>query len=1051
MQTQAATYQVFSASAGSGKTFTLVKEYLKNILGSANTKHFTKVLAITFTNKAAAEMKERIVKNLKAFAAGETNDMLTAIETETGIENTVLRTRAKKALESILQDYTSFHITTIDSFTHRIIRAFAFDFGLSLNFELDTDNNKVLQEAVDQVVDKIGVHPELTKSLINFAIQRSDEDKAWDISKQLFEYAKILLNEPDKLAFKNIADQEPKAYTKLHQKLTAQIKQAETELIEIGAQALELIEKNNLEAGDFYRSMLPNHFKNLHKDPSKTKFFNQSKLKERLEEGTFYALSKPANIKVRIEALLPELLDLYKRSEVLYQKRTLHLFFVNSLIPLSIISSVYQAMEKIKTERNILLISDFNHLIYEKVKEESAPYIYERLGEKYRHYFIDEMQDTSVLQWHNLIKLIDNALSQEKGSLLLVGDFKQSIYRWRGGEPDQFLHLADEDNNEPFKIPKHIENLPNNFRSFKEVVTFNNDFFSFISQFFIQPLYQKEYQKGANQKAVKESPGFVQIEFVDTKAILETEILDKEEIFPDKVYETIKNIESSFDYGELCVLVRKNSQGIAVAEYLTQKGIPVISSESLLLAQNEKVRFLIDLFTLLRFPDDGLRRFSLLNFLHKHLQVSETKHDFIQRLVKLETSDFYAALEEWGIDFKPEIFYAMGLYDATEYCIRNFKFQKNINMYVSYFLDFVFAFQQKNSGELDAFLEYWEQKKETESINTTEGVDAVRIMTIHKAKGLEFPVVIAPYDLDIYYDKNPKLWYPIQDPENLEGFNLLFIAYRKELPLTGALGEALDLQQKSLKELDNYNLLYVTYTRAVEALFIITEDKVRHNPKPNYTSGLLKSFLQANNLYVENQQVYAFGQINQSRKSSLQPTGTAHLKAEKFISNSLIDRKLHVKTDAYIYGDKDRDSAIQYGNLIHALLAKIYTKADVPMVIQNFVNLGELNQKEAAFLKEKIHLLIQHPALKNYYMEGLEVYNERELIDQYQHIHIPDRLVMTSQEEVVIIDYKTGQVLPKHRTQVEQYAGLLSEIGYRVSKKLLVYIDENWGIDLIEC
>jgi ATP-dependent exoDNAse (exonuclease V) beta subunit len=308
-------FQVYNASAGSGKTFTLVKEYLRILLSTKDSFRFQNILAITFTNKAAAEMKERVLKSLQDFSEGNENALLSILETEIKLPQDVLKIRAKLVLNSILQNYSAFNITTIDSFTHRLIRSFAFDLGLSMNFDVEMDSGALLDEAVDVLISKIGEDKDLTQVLIDYSLDKTDDDKSWDISNDLKDFANILLNENHVSNLRLIENKSIEDFSKLKKQLKKEIAATQKELTEIGKQGLEIIETTGLDPKDFYRSMLPNHFLNLAFDLPKAKFFDQSKLKDRIDEHNFYAKSKSDDIKATIESILPSLLELYSNAE----------------------------------------------------------------------------------------------------------------------------------------------------------------------------------------------------------------------------------------------------------------------------------------------------------------------------------------------------------------------------------------------------------------------------------------------------------------------------------------------------------------------------------------------------------------------------------------------------------------------------------------------------------------------------------------------------------------------------------------------------------------
>jgi ATP-dependent exoDNAse (exonuclease V) beta subunit len=1041
-------FTVYSASAGSGKTFTLVKEYLLILLKNKDNYYFQKVLAITFTNKAAAEMKERVLTTLQNLANNNAGDILELFVKETDLNPQKIQYKAKNLIEAILSDYSGLSITTIDSFTHRIIRAFTYDLGLSMSFDVEMDTKYLLQEAVDNVIDTIGKDPKLTKALISFSHQKSAEDKAWDISKSLNSIAGILANESDKQDFNSIADKQIDDYLHLQTQLNKDLAILCQKIKEIGLNALRLIDNSGIQYNDFYRSMLPNHFISLTKDWKKARFHDQSTLKKRIEENKLYSQSKTNEIKAIIENILPQLQSFYYDSEKLFNRMTLLQLFNESIVPMSVLSYINSALNQIKSENNIMLISEFNELIYSKIKDEPAPFIYERLGEKYQNYFIDEMQDTSILQWKNLIKLIDNALAQEGSSLLLVGDVKQAIYRWRGGEPEQFIKLADQNHQEEFHTPKKVKNLDTNYRSFSKIIFFNNTFFQHSSNLIKNKQLSDIYKTQNSQKLNTNKGGYIQIDFIKKDKISEEMQGDATLLYPEKILETIKELEGSFKWKDICVLVRKNSQGIIIANFLTEQGIDIISSESLLLANNQKVNFLINLLQILWRPKDMISRYDILDFLYNHFSTKKNKHQFVEKLVQIEELDFFVALKEYGIDFSIQIFHQKSLYDGIEYAIRSFKLTNTSDAYIQFFLDVVLDFQIKNGSDLSGFLTFFDLQKEKLSVSIPQGKNAVQIMTIHKSKGLQFPVVIFPYDLDMYKQINPTIWYPITNPDNFSGFNKMQIPYRNSLQFVDKTSNNLYNKRQETLQFDSYNLLYVTLTRAVEQLYILTDYRLDKNGIENtkYYSGLFINYLKSINRWNPEQTSYSFGkkariiERNTIKSDSLQYDIQNAL---SFISTDIAQHQVSLYAKSSILWDTEQGKAIDYGNLIHSIFANIYTKDDVEIVLQTFLNKGIINKQEQISLQKKIDKVLNHPILNTYYQQGLISYNEREMINDIGVSLIPDRVVILPDGQTVIIDYKTGLKEEKHRKQISSYADYLSDMGYQISKKLLVYIKED--------
>lgn len=507
---QPSTFQVYNASAGSGKTFTLVKEYLKIILTSENIFSFQNVLAITFTNKAAAEMKDRVLKSLEDFSEERENDLMPEILQETALDKSIIKQRSIKILDAILQNYSAFSITTIDSFTHKIIKSFAYDLGLPLNFEVELDAQTLLNEAVDVLISKIGTDKKLTNLLIEYSLEKADDDKSWDISRDLNEFAKVLLNEDDILHFKKLSNKSLDDFITLKKKVKDQMDVIEKKFTSIADKTLQFIKDHNLEFSDFsYSGEYPKHFQKMQK-LSTLKFEElkfDGRLNKNIEEGkNLYAAKTPENAKQTIDAINEQLYQFYFESKEIfntyYSDYLLCQLLLKSIIPLAVLNKINNELSVIKEENNLQLNAEFNQLISENIKEQPAPFIYERIGQRFQNYFIDEMQDTSVLQWQNLIPLIDNALAQEKSSLLLVGDAKQAIYRWRGGKAEQFIALGSENNN-PFSIKKEKQQLETNYRSYSEIIDFNNKFFKHTSNFLENSVYKKMFIDGNNQSENK--------------------------------------------------------------------------------------------------------------------------------------------------------------------------------------------------------------------------------------------------------------------------------------------------------------------------------------------------------------------------------------------------------------------------------------------------------------------------------------------------------------------------------------------------------------------
>ncbi|WKD85583.1 RecBCD enzyme subunit RecB [Polaribacter huanghezhanensis] len=1044
---QPSSFQVYNASAGSGKTFTLVKEYLKVVLQSDDRFVFQKILAITFTNKAASEMKARVLDNLQFFSEGKENDLFFKIVEETALEKNTIQKRSSIVLEAILQNYSAFAITTIDSFTHKIIKSFAFDLGLNLNFEVELDSDILLSLAVDVLISKIGVENDITNTLIDYSLDKAKEDKSWDISRDLNEFSKILLKDEDAKHFKKLSSKTISDFTSLKKKLTGHQKELEKRFVEIGKNCLQLISEADLDAKDFTRSTVPKFFNDVAIKSFYFDFEKRSKtIQKAIDNNQYYNKSASDNVVAAIESIVPEIITFFQQLKEVHQQFTLNSLALKSIIPLAVLAKINAELTSIKEENNIRLISEFNQLISNNIKEEPAPFIYERIGQKFMYYFIDEMQDTSTLQWQNLIPLIENALAQEKSNLMLVGDGKQAIYRWRGGKAEQFIKLGsdvqNERNSNPFQVHKEVKGLDTNYRSYSEIIAFNNSFFQYVSGHFKNPMYQQLFVDGNKQKITQKQGGFVSIDFLE-----KLEDKEKNDLkYAKKVHEIIINLDAGFSRKDVCVLVRRKKEGVAVANYLSEKGIEIISSETLLIQNSKKVNFIVDLLQGIQQPKDQETWLNSVYFLYDHLNIKTDKHHFIASFDIKNGADFFKTITEYNIQFDLENFTKLPFYEKIEEIIRTFYLAEESDAYIQFFLDVVFE-QQKKGTEIQQFLDFWNLKKDKLSIVAPEAENAVQIMTIHKSKGLEFPVVIFPYNIEIYRQINPKTWLTELPSEQFESFDELLVNSTSSIQYIGENGVEIYEHQRQELELDNFNLLYVAFTRSVEQLYIVTEKNISktNGVNTNFTSGIVINFLKENGYWSDDKLNYTFG--NKKKVSNSEKTISTSIIQKEFISNSWRQHHIYMVANSSKLWETAQGEAIKYGNLVHEMLSKVLVKEDVEKVIQHYLQQGFLNSENSEKLKKLLLEVVHHPKLENYYSEEVVVFNEREIVSKENHIFIPDRLVFNSENEVIIIDYKTGKPAKEYHQQLISYEDVLLSMDLKVTKKILIYINEEITIE----
>lgn len=1034
-------FTIYNASAGSGKTFTLVKEYLKILFQSHNPDQFKRILAITFTNKAVAEMKERIIEVLKTFSSPEIlenpNSMFEVICDELQMTPDILNLKSKNLLNTIIHNYAAFDISTIDGFTHRLIRTFAYDLKLPLNFEVELDQEALLNEAVDSLISKAGTDKLLTNVLVDFAIEKADDDKSWDVSYDFNKIAKLLVNENDIPFIETLKNKTLTDFVALKKQLTAEIKTTETAIVEAAQGVLTLMEECGLEHNDFSGGYLPKHFKKLAEKDFDVAYGN--KWQEAIETQTLYPKRVTSDVASTIEQIQPQIASAFNLSkQAVFHLKFLRAFYKN-ITPLSVLNAINNELKVLKADQNKMLISEFNTIISKEISNQPTPFIYERIGEKFNHYFIDEFQDTSVMQWRNLIPLLGNALSAGKGTALLVGDAKQAIYRWRGGKAEQFIGLFHNDN--PFYVEKKSKNLPTNFRSFKEIVTFNNGFFSYLAtHIFSNAAYETLYEN-AHQNISKHQNGYVELSFLD----IEKED-DRDELFSENVLRTIQNCQKNgFKLEDVCVLVRKKKEGVAVANYLSQHHIPIVSSETLLINNAPEVQFVNNLFGLLVQPKNNELKIAVLNYLTSLFDI-EVKHDFFSSHLPLTLTQLFKSFEVYNVFVSNHNLLQLPLYDAAETIIRSFHLVKTSNAYIQFYLDIVLDFSQKKGSDISAFLDYFNKKKDSLSIVSPKGQNAVQIMTIHKSKGLEFPVVIFPYaDLDVYRELEPKEWFPI-NKEVYNGFSHTLLNFNKDFENFGDAGLEIFNNHKSEQELDNINLLYVTLTRAVEQLYIISTKDISAKGDINNKkySGLFINYLQHLDIWNDSQTTYTFGTSEKTSKPKVSSINTTF--QEEFISTSKEMHNIKVVTKSGMLWDTTQEEAIEKGNLVHNIMSKIKTKDDLDVVITDYINTAIINTIQAERLKNLMIQIVNHPKLEAYYNSNNTIYNERDIITKEGIILRPDRVVINAENEAVIIDYKTGVEDKKHVQQLQSYQDVLQDMKIIVKKRILVYLNDDFSV-----
>ena len=1146
-------------------------------------------------------MKSRIVGSLSEFAkeepSGKAQDLMQDLSIDTELSIIEIKTKSQQIIKHIIHNYAAFDISTIDKFTHKVIRAFAHDLGLPMTFEVTLDTENLLVEAVDAIIAQAGEDETLTKLLIDFTMEKTDDDKSWDISREILDTGRLVLNENNRNEITHFQDKSIAEFVEIKKKLAEACKVLETETVVFAEEALLLIDKNGIDTKSFSAGHFPKHLLSIQEG----KFNPKNKTYHEFDD---IKINKTAKDRAIIENIIPELLQILDRIYKTFEKRDFYKAFLKNITPLSLLNTVSNELAKIQSEQNVLSISEFNAIIHREIQNQPAPFIYERLGERYRHFFIDEFQDTSEMQWQNLIPLIDNATSSEidgeKGTLMIVGDPKQSIYRWRGGKAEQFIDLSKDQN--PFNNPEKIlEHLDKNYRSYSQVIQFNNDFFQLVSNEFEHLDYKDLYENHSHQKTNDKTGGYVNISFIPKVETSEDdeEALDKTELYVLATLNTIeKVIREGFEYKDIVILTRKRSQGIAIANYLTEQKIPLLSSETLMIQNATEVRLIIHLLKYLKNNADLEAKAYFLHYVGEHIQDKMPVHDFIaQGMALFQETDFENWLMSFDISLSFQNIRKKSLYESVEVIISKFLspalskgegakadhfgymmggnyshllnqkakemrkepthaekvlwtelksksledykfrqqhlvddfivdfvclseklivevdcgihdlqkeydaqrteilnkkgfkvirfsneevidsvsivlekikeelilqeiFLKNEssfsspspsgrggegNAYVQYFLDIVLERDIRNQAGISDFLNFWDKNAEKFSIPSPEGNNAVRIMTIHKSKGLEFPVVIFPFAEEDYNRKpKDKLW--LNAEEETIGLPKVLIDNSSAVEGFGEEASLVYNQKKQEELLDNINVLYVVLTRAEEQLYVISNMNLSRKgelPKNNMCTFFI-NYLINKGEFDESKLEY---EVGNSTKLSDEKKHVDTSKTIPLVTEILNPKNIKIaQREALMWGTHQQE-AIEYGNLVHEILSFVKTKADVELAITKSIESGLITfgQKETVY--NSIQEIVNHSELSTYFSEENEVLNEQTIIQKQGKTIKPDRMAINKDKEVFLLDYKTGTHNPKYQAQLENYQHAIELMGYKVVKKALVYIGS--AIDVV--
>lgn len=1059
-------FTVYRSSAGSGKTYTLVKEYLGIVL--KDPAAFRSILAITFTNKAANEMRDRILRGLIEISDpsghGETNavkHMLPELVKTCGLEQGVIIKNAGIVLTQILHNYQDFSVSTIDSFIHRIIRTFAFDLHLPLNFEVEVDEGAMVSQAVDMLLSRVGVDEAPTKALSGFTEARISDEKSWNIEGALKTFSKRLLKDDIVNFLPALKSMDTFEILKVIKVLTAFRREFESELSKQAGQLISFWDAKGIDGKDLYfgKSGIYGYVDKLHKKNFKS-YTPGSRVINTLGEDKWYADSLDAGKKTLIDSWKSEMVDMVGAITTYIDENRERYEFYNilkkNIFQLAVLNEILKVMDQIRENDGIIHISEFDKRISKVVNNEPIPFIYERLGEKYRHFLIDEFQDTSILEWQNILPLIENSLSEDHFNMV-VGDAKQAIYRFKGGEVEQLVTLPEifrkeqspemEARENMLKRNYNARKLNYNFRSREAIIKFNNDFYEFSAGLLPESL-RLIYADSKQEMPVKNPGGEVHITFLD----LEGKKEENEPAYLENILQKVNDLKEikSYAYNDIAILCRSNAEASKIARNLLLNGVAVVSAESLLLSSSPEVNFLVSCLDYIANKDDKLAMAAILSYVAA--EAEKHKLNEILQSCLLQPDDTSAeggntGLEEFfrirKIAFNADALRQMGLYERLETLIRIFSLSTTPEPYIIFFLDAVYEYSMNKRFIPEDFTIFWKENNHRYSIVVPEGLDAVKVMTIHKAKGLEFPVVIYPFANDKVDVRREQKWVHIDD-ERIPGLKTALLPVLKNLENT----RYADIYTKEWEktQLDLLNIFYVATTRPTERLFIICDLPSESAGEIKDIPGLIRAFLEDRQLWDDQMTEYSLGDPEPLPLKTKKPASVAH--PELFISGNW-RKNILLSGHAAEYWDLDDDSRnLEWGNLVHRILSGINTVSDLGPAIVAEVNAGNIQAGKAQELKMLLEGILSQEEIKPFFDGNYQLKNEAGILRPGGGEYRPDRL-MIKEKQTIVLDYKTGKKDSKHIRQLEQYAALLMEMGYTEVEKYLLYIEEAFILEKI--
>ncbi|NDP20719.1 MAG: UvrD-helicase domain-containing protein [Paludibacter sp.] len=1066
---------IYRASAGSGKTYRLTQDYIHLLFDPKKERAHRRILAVTFTNKATDEMKTRILKELHALSQGDKSDYRVGLMAKFRMDEQGVNVRAKQILTTILHDYSSFSISTIDRFFQQVIRSFARDIGVHGGYNLELDTTSTLEQSVDNLFLDLSKdeNKQLLQWLTAFAEERIEQSENWNMRANIMELGQEIFKESyqHKAEDTNIKLHE-REFLSNYRKSLREIKNTfENKVKETASEGMRIMARNGLTHEDFaYKTT--NTLEKLVK--GKLEISNRF-IRFADDVTNCYTKTKPQDIKSSIESAygngLQEcflhLVKLFQVEIINYNSAVMVLKHINTL---GILSDLAMQIKKLTDEQNTMLISDSNMLLNKIIDNSDAPFVYEKTGIQIDHFMIDEFQDTSTLQWKNFYPLLTNSLSAGKFNLV-VGDVKQSIYRWRNSD----WKLLDEKIMTEFRPEQlHTEDLDTNWRSDKNIVDFNNSFFLRAAKLLqsklnenlngILPVYphlealtrkiEHAYANIQQKTSNKAGIGSVQINFI---AQDENEDGWKAESL-NRLPEILEKLQSQgYRPNDIAILVRTNKEEVDVIHKLLNfKTTPaakpefcydIMGNEGLLIGAAASVRFILGILQLFVNPDDSIQQ-TIVNYEYARGRQGKSENEALNACFSKteKTENNLSPLFSDNENILLKQLQNSSLFDMVERIISLFGVGDwhSEAVFVQAFQDVVFRYSTNKTADLNSFLNWWKKNGTKQCISTPDNQSAMRIMTVHKSKGLDFKVVIMPFcDWKLDSSMRNILWCePTQAPFN--ELPLLPIEYGPKLGQSIFAENYFDEQMHLF--IDSLNVAYVAFTRAKNELICFApapKKEVESLDKMNTlsallttcfsveTPGLAKEIIPLTQSFDTLTKVFSLGEPTKAMYKDSENTDVNE-KTIYYPSVSSADRLSirHQSLDYFLENQHLTDSRLNYGIIMHDILQNITRKSDQQNAIQVMVREGRISENEAETVIEEMEKFWQLPETEYWFADNIRVLNETTILTPGGEQYRPDRVIIRN-NLATIVDYKFGDKESEtYLKQVQQYMNLIAGMGY---------------------